>query len=48
MNDEHKRILVLTPTTRDSMHDKKQFDKSGLGDVIPKDVTVWTDTRFMQ
>jgi hypothetical protein len=28
------------------MHDKKQFDKSGLGDVIPKSVTVWTDTGY--
>ena len=28
------------------MHDKKQFDKSGLGEVIPKDVTVWTDTGY--
>jgi len=37
---------VLTPTTRGSMHDKKQFDKSGLGDVIPKSVTVWTDTGY--
>lgn len=28
------------------MHDKKQFDKSGLGGVIPKNVTVWTDTGY--
>jgi len=28
------------------MHDKKQFDKSGLGNIIPKDVTVWTDTGY--
>jgi len=28
------------------MHDKKQFDKSGLGDIIPKSVTVWTDTGY--
>ena len=28
------------------MHDKKQFDKSGLGGVIPKGVTVWTDTGY--
>jgi len=46
VNDEHKRILVLTPTTRGSMHDKKQFDKSRLGDVIPKNVTIWTDTGY--
>jgi hypothetical protein len=46
VNDENKRILILTPTTRGSMHDKKQFDKSGLGDVIPKGVTVWTDTGY--
>jgi len=28
------------------MHDKRQFDKSGLGDKIPKNVTVWTDTGY--
>jgi len=28
------------------MHDKKQFDKSGLGNTIPKSVTVWTDTGY--
>lgn len=36
----------MTKTTRGSMHDKKQFDKSGLGDVIPKNVTLWTDTGY--
>ena len=46
VNDENKRILVLTKTTRGSMHDKRQFDKSGLGNSIPKNVTVWTDTGY--
>jgi len=44
--DENKRVLVVTKTTRGSMHDKKQFDKSGLGKVIPKSVTLWTDTGY--
>jgi hypothetical protein len=46
LSDEKKRVLVLTKTTRGSMHDKKQFDKSGLGNVIPKTVTLWTDTGY--
>lgn len=46
MSDENKRVLVLTKATRGSMHDKKQFDKSGLGNVIPKEVTLWTDTGY--
>ena len=36
----------MTKTTRGSLHDKKQFDKSGLGKVIPREVTVWTDTGY--
>jgi len=28
------------------MHDKKIYDKYGLGDSIPKDVTQWVDTGF--
>ena len=39
INDENKRILVLTPTVKGSMHDKKIYDKYGLGDAIPKEVT---------
>jgi hypothetical protein len=46
VSDEKKRILVVTKTTRGSMHDKKQFDKSGLGYVIPKGVSTWTDTGY--
>lgn len=46
INDERKRILVVTPTVKGSMHDKKIYDKYGLGDVIPKDVTQWVDSGF--
>ena len=28
------------------MHDKKIYDKYGLGDTIPSDVTQWVDTGF--
>ena len=44
--DDKKRILVVTKTTKGSQHDKKQFDKSGLGKAIPKNVTLWTDTGY--
>ena len=46
LNDEHRRILVLTPTVKGSMHDKKIYDKYGLGDAIPKEITQWLDTGF--
>ena len=46
VNDENRRILVLTPTVKGSMHDKKVYDKYGLGNSIPKDVTQWVDTGF--
>lgn len=46
VNDEKRRILVVTPTVKGSMHDKKIYDKYGLGDTIPNDVTQWVDTGF--
>jgi len=45
-NDENKRILLLSPTVKGSMHDKKIYDRQGLGNVIPKEVTQWMDTGF--
>lgn len=44
--DEKKKILLVTKTTKGSQHDKKQFDRSGLGKAIPKSVTLWTDTGY--
>lgn len=46
VNDEKRRIILVTPTVKGSMHDKKIYDKYGLGDCIPKDVTQWVDTGF--
>jgi hypothetical protein len=46
VNDEKRRIILVTPTVKGSMHDKKIYDKYGLGDYIPKEVTQWVDTGF--
>jgi hypothetical protein len=46
VNDEKRRIILVTPTVKGSMHDKKIYDKYGLGDYIPNDVTQWVDTGF--
>jgi len=46
MTDEHKKILVLTPTKSGRRHDKKLTDKAQLARNIPPEVTVWNDTGF--
>ncbi len=46
VNDEKRRILIITPTVKGSMHDKRIYDKYSLGDTIPKEVTQWVDTGF--
>lgn len=46
VNDEKRRIILVTPTVKGSMHDKKIYDKNGLGESIPNDVTQWVDTGF--
>jgi len=46
INDENRRIILVTPTVKGSMHDKKIYDKYGLGNSIPKEVTQWVDTGF--
>ena len=47
INDENKRIILVTPTMKGSMHDKKMYDHEGLGNIIPKYVTQWVDTGFL-
>ena len=47
VNDENRRIILVTPTVKGSMHDKKMYDKEGLGNIIPKSVTQWVDTGFL-
>jgi len=44
LTDEHKRILLLTNTKSGRRHDKRLTDKAGLIQMIPKDVTIFTDT----
>ncbi len=46
VTDEHKRILLLTPTKSGRRHDKRLADKAGIIRMIPEDVTVFTDTGF--
>ena len=46
VNDENRRIILVTPTVKGSMHDKKIYDKYGLGNSIPNNVTQWVDTGF--
>ena len=44
--DEHKRILVLTPTKSGRRHDKRLSDKAGIFTHLPAHVTAWLDTGF--
>lgn len=44
--DEHKRILVLTPTKSGRRHDKRLSDKTGIFQNLPPAVTAWLDTGF--
>ena len=46
-NDEDRKILFITPTTKGSMHDKTIYDKFGIGDIIPNNITQWVDTGFI-
>jgi len=47
VNDEKKRIICVTQTVRGSMHDKKMYDREGLDNVFPDNVTQWLDTGFL-
>lgn len=44
--DEHKRILILTPTKAGRRHDKRLVDKISLIERTPKHVGIWTDSGF--
>lgn len=44
--DEHKHILVLTPTKSGRRHDKRLSDKAGIFAHLPAHVTAWLDTGF--
>lgn len=44
--DEHKQILVLTPTKSGRRHDKRLSDKAEIFTNLPANVTAWVDTGF--
>ena len=46
VNDGNRRVLILTPTKSGRRHDKRIADKYDVVKVIPRMVTVWTDTGF--
>ena len=46
VSDEHKRILVVTPTKSGRRHDKRLLDKTHLVEHIPPEVAIWTDNGF--
>lgn len=45
VSDDKNRIGILTKTRAGRLHDKRLFDKD-IGNAIPPEVTVWTDTGF--
>lgn len=46
LNDENKRIILMTKTKNGRRHDKKICDKNNLAKNIPNKITLWTDTGF--
>jgi hypothetical protein len=46
MTDEHKRILIFTPTKSGRRHDKRLIDKSHLIRCVPAHIAIWVDTGF--
>lgn len=47
INDDKRRIICVTPTVKGSIHDKKIYDKEGLDNIVPYNVTQWLDTGFL-
>jgi len=46
VSDEHKRVLILTPTCEGREHDYTMFKETELGDVIPVQCLVFVDSGF--
>jgi len=46
VNDERKRILILTETAEGKKHDFKMYKDEGVGDAIPEDIPCFVDTGF--
>lgn len=46
ISDEHKRILLVSPTKPGRRHDKRLADRELLGEYLPPDVSSWYDSGF--
>jgi len=46
VNDEKKRILIVTETEEGKKHDFKIYKDDGVGDAIPDDIPCFVDTGF--
>lgn len=46
VSDEHKRVLMLSPTKNGQRHDKRLLDKVGWLSGIPPNTTLWVDSGF--
>ena len=46
VNDENKRILIVTETEEGKKHDFKIYKDDGIGDALPEDIPCFVDTGF--
>ncbi len=46
VSDEHKRVLILTPTCTARTHDYTMFKETDLGKVLPVQCPVFVDSGF--
>ena len=46
VNDENKRILIVTETVEGKKHDFKIYKDDKIGDAIPEDIPCFVDTGF--
>lgn len=46
LSTEKKAVLFMSKTKSGRRHDKRVTDKSGVVEIIPRNVTIWTDTGF--
>jgi hypothetical protein len=47
VSDKNRKILVVTKQKSGRRHDKRLADKNSVFEMIPKEITVYTDTGFM-
>ncbi len=46
VNDDNKRILIVTETEEGKKHDFKIYKDDGIGDALPEDIPCFVDTGF--